>query len=121
MRQATFVYFMRMVSGVGPVKIGCSENPAMRLSTYGTWSPYPLEIVAQIPGSRELEWNIHDCFFDLHSHREWFHPSPRIATVIDKLKAGVAIEQAMDLADIRGCVRSKIAARRWAARRGEAA
>ena len=114
------VYFMRPVGQLGPVKIGHSKHPYNRVSHFMTYSPVPLEIVVEIDGTRELEWNLHDCFFDIHSHREWFFESPRITELIEKLRSGVPVEQAIDLNDTKGSVRSKIAVHRWDKRRAAA-
>jgi hypothetical protein len=92
-----FVYFMRPVGMTTPVKIGCSDMPMQRLAALSCWSPFPLEIVATIPGNFVLERNIHACLWDMHSHREWFNDDGRIAAIIDKLLAGVPIHKAMDL------------------------
>jgi len=62
-----------------------------------SWSPFPLEVAARTPGSFELEKNIHACLADLHSHREWFRSDPRITQIIDRLNAGLSIDEAMDL------------------------
>lgn len=93
------VYFMRPVGMEGPVKIGCSWLPAERLEQLAVWSPFPLEVVAAVPGNFALELNIHQCLADLHSHHEWFRADPKISAIIAKLQAGVAIGDAMDLTD----------------------
>lgn len=112
-----YVYFLRRIDKTGPVKIGCSVKPETRLNEFSAWSPYPLEIAASVPGSFELEDNLHDCFFDLHSHYEWFLGSPRIDDLIDKLNAGVPVAEAIDLNDRRGSIKGKVGEARWAARR----
>lgn len=86
---APSVYFVRRADGVGPVKIGCSEHPEGRLSTLMTWSPYPLAIVATIPGDEKLERRFHALFADSHSHREWFLPSQELEAVLTAIRAGV--------------------------------
>lgn len=91
------IYFVRPVGSEGPVKIGYSALPARRLSALMTWSPYPLEIVVTIPGTPALERNIHDCLADLHTHREWFRSDPRLSRLMQDLRDGTPIEQALDL------------------------
>ena len=66
----TFVYFLKPVRKKGPIKIGCSFRPVSRLTAMMSWSPYKLEIVAQIEGDFVLERKIHNCFADSHSHGE---------------------------------------------------
>lgn len=113
-RPTSFVYFLRPVGAEGPVKIGCSMTPERRLSNLMTWAPVPLEIAATVPGSRALEHNVHQCFADLHSHREWFRAHQRITDVIEGLRAGKPLHSVLDLNDRRGSIRpSKAGAAGW--------
>lgn len=98
MKKQQYVYFMRPVGMLGPVKIGCSEAPEARLLSLSTWSPFPLEVAAMVPGNWKLEHMLHQCFADAHSHREWFHPTARLIGAIQALQAGSPIEEAVDLA-----------------------
>lgn len=100
-----FVYFVRMVDRVGPIKIGYSWRPEERLKALVTWSPYELEIAATVFGEPALEAKVHNHFFDCHSHREWFHPHPRLLASIEALRAGVPVGEAIDLRDERGDLR----------------
>lgn len=84
-----FVYFMRQTDGRGPVKIGISDSPASRLQTYMGWCPYPMSIIAKLPGTLDTERRFHALFMHLHSHSEWFHWSPEIAGVVEQINAGV--------------------------------
>lgn len=97
MTTPTHVYFIKPVGMAGPIKIGCSWHTRERLKTLSTWSPFPLEIIVTIPGSYKLEKNIHACFADLHSHREWFHAGDRLLKAIELLKQDTPIERAIDL------------------------
>ncbi len=99
------IYFLRPVGMNGPVKIGTSQTPGLRLDTYTAWSPLPLEIAVTIPGSLDLERNIHECLADLHSHGEWFKADARLDAVIDGLKSGKRIDQLLDLSDRKGRIR----------------
>lgn len=76
------VYFIKPVGMDGPVKIGCSVSPNNRRSTLATWSPFALEIVADIEGGFELEKRFHALFAETHQRREWFGWSRRLAAVI---------------------------------------
>ncbi len=96
------VYFLKPVGMDGPIKIGCSKWPENQLGVYGSWSPFPLEIIVAIPGSIDLEKNIHECFVDCHSHAEWFHASPRLVAAIEALTAGIPVGDAIDLNDRKG-------------------
>lgn len=107
MRNTTgkYVYFLRRKDGVGPVKIGCSRVPESRLNIHMMWSPYPLEIVAKVPGGHDLERNLHDCFADAHSHSEWFFPDERLLAAMRRIASGTPVAEAVDLNDRRGMVR----------------
>lgn len=92
-----YVYFIRPIGMLGPVKIGCSYLPTARLQMMSRWSPYPLEIVATIPGGPLLERNIHECLADAYSHREWFLPTPAVLALVDGLIAGKSVGECIDL------------------------
>jgi hypothetical protein len=72
----------------GPIKIGCSFLPNIRRSALETWSPFPLEIVAEITGSMIHERRFHTLFRDQHRGREWFDWSPELQAVIDQISEG---------------------------------
>lgn len=97
-----FVYFVRAKNGTGPIKIGYSWRPEQRLETLLTWSPVDLEILVAIDADIETEKAIQNVFADLHWRREWFHPDARIFSATERLRAGLPIEKAIDLTDIRG-------------------
>ena len=89
----------------GPIKIGCSSLPERRLKALMTWSPLPLEIVAAIPGGYQLERNIHECFADLHLHREWFKAGERLLVSVERLKSGKPVEEAINLKNRLGSIK----------------
>lgn len=93
----TYIYFMRPLGCDGPIKIGISNRPLVRLDALARWSPEPLELITTIPGNFSLESNIHDCFADLHSHHEWFHASPALIEFVRKVASGVPVAEAIDL------------------------
>jgi hypothetical protein len=82
------VYFIKPVGHDGPIKIGCSYSPDSRRSTLACWSPFPLEIVAEIAGGFDLERRFHARFVHLHSRREWFNWAPDLQAVIDEIVSG---------------------------------
>jgi hypothetical protein len=84
----SYVYFMRPVGAVGPVKIGCSTGPIARLAHYQAWSPVPLEVVAVLQGSFALEWAFHAKFAHLHLHHEWFAEDPELIATMEAICAG---------------------------------
>lgn len=99
------VYFIKPVGMPGPIKIGHSNYSQARLGTLAAWSPAPLEIIGSAPGTLAVEKAIHDCFADCHSHREWFHPHPRLLAFIEAVVSGVPIAEAVDLDKPVGSVR----------------
>lgn len=82
------VYFIRPVGMDGPVKIGFGHAPKERCGVLETWSPFPLEVAAQIKGGGQLERRFHALFKDQHSHREWFEWSAELEAVIQAVRAG---------------------------------
>lgn len=84
----TWVYFIRPIGMDGPVKIGTSETPYYRREVLETWSPYPLEIVAEIEGDIRLEQRFHAKHEASHSHREWFKATPELLADIAAISAG---------------------------------
>lgn len=95
------VYFIQAVVG-GPIKIGSSINPSLRLATIAAWSPFPLEMLATVKGCYSLERRFHAAFRSSHSHQEWFLPTPRLLQVIARLKAGVPVDElGLDLDNVK--------------------
>ena len=90
------IYFIKPVGMDGPVKIGCSADPAMRRDGLASWSPFPLELVVSVPGGFKEETLIHQCFHEFLSHREWFHANDRLAKLMRDLAAGVPLSLALD-------------------------
>lgn len=82
------VYFIKPIGMTGPIKIGCSASPARRRRALETWSPFPLEIIAEIEGDYQLERRFHTLFAHLHERREWFVASPEIYGVVDAIEKG---------------------------------
>lgn len=77
------VYFIR---GGGFIKIGFSTNPLARLIDLRTASPFELELLADIPGSKDDELQIHRLFSDLHVRGEWFRDDDRILAFIKQTR-----------------------------------
>ncbi len=82
------VYFIKPIDMDGPIKIGCSVSPDGRRSTLTTWSPFPLEVVAEIEGCLELERRFHARFFAHWTHREWFKAAPELLDTIAAIQSG---------------------------------
>jgi hypothetical protein len=111
-----YVYFVRPVGMSGPIKIGCSVVPTDRLKAFMSWSPFDLELLVTIPGGRDLEKNIHECFADLHLRHEWFVADRRLSAAIDALVAGLPVDKAIDLSKRAGTIKkAKQGASGWSA------
>jgi len=82
MGEGPYIYFLRPVGALGPIKIGCSDIPMERLRTFARWSPAPLEIAAIVPGSLSIESWLHNRFRDAHSHLEWYRPTPELVALV---------------------------------------
>lgn len=93
-----YIYFMKPVGLDGPVKIGCSYQPASRLVAFARWSPFPLEVIAVSAGDFSTESELHEIFAPELFHNEWFNASPRLRAVCAALRQNVPLEQAMLLA-----------------------
>jgi hypothetical protein len=87
-RRPKTVYFIRPVGMEGPVKVGCSGSPERRRGSLATWSPFPLEIIAEIAGDHWLERRFHAYFRDTYQRREWFGWSDRMAETVAAINAG---------------------------------
>lgn len=84
-RNHGFVYFVQAGVG-GPIKIGFSWDPVERMGQLQASNPHPLSLLAEIPGSYELEREYHVRFKDGHILREWFLPeTPGLAEEIDRI------------------------------------
>ncbi|WP_303758379.1 GIY-YIG nuclease family protein [Sphingobium yanoikuyae] len=82
------VYFIKPVGMDGPIKIGCSRSPDGRRKTLDTWSPFALEVVAEIDGDLDIERRFHALLEPWHDRREWFSASPEVLAVVDQVKLG---------------------------------
>lgn len=102
----SFVYFIKPVGMDGPIKIGFTKSAEQRLTNLTRWSPFPLELLVAIPGGQKLEYAIHGRFAHAHQRNEWFTPTPEMLDAIAKLKAGVPVEQAINLKKPTGSIRN---------------
>jgi hypothetical protein len=105
MSNSHFVYFIRPVGRDGPIKIGCSAHPVRRLEGLMCWSPQALEVLVTLPGDFKLEGKLHRLFAKSHDHNEWFRETPRLLKLIDDLKAGTPVYEAIDLDAAEGKIR----------------
>lgn len=101
-----FIYFIRPIGIVGPIKIGISARPEGRMLEMLEWSPFDLEIAHRIPGTYTLEKRIQQSLANDHLRHEWFSPSPRVVKLVADLQAGVTIDHAIDLNRDEGLIRT---------------
>lgn len=109
----SMVYFLRPVGQDGPVKIGCSSAPANRLETFAAWSPVTLEIAASAPGGYAEEQRLHNAFAAQHSHGEWFHASPDLTLLVERVAAGDDFAVILDGLSFTGSIKKKILRKPW--------
>lgn len=107
MRDEPRVYFIKPVGMDGPIKIGCSAKPAVRLLALSAWSPFPLELIGEVPGDFSDENLLHRRFSDLHTRKEWFMSSPALRQTIEKILSGTPIKDACKALKAKGPIRRK--------------
>lgn len=76
------VYFIR--SGEA-VKIGVSINVPLRTTVLATGSPWPVDLLAVMPGDRAAEKRLHRRFAHLRLKGEWFRAEPELLDFIATL------------------------------------
>lgn len=81
-RTEGFVYIVHAV-GTNRIKIGFSANPGDRLASLQTGSPFRLEIISCVPGSRADEMRMHRRLAKYRRTGEWFEiPRSRPPSII---------------------------------------
>jgi hypothetical protein len=79
------VYFIRAGDAV---KIGRTANLAARLRSLATASAVPLELLADVPGGKREEAELHRQWQHLHIRGEWFEASEELLHYIAQLTGG---------------------------------
>jgi hypothetical protein len=102
------VYFLKPVGMEGPIKIGWSIAPPKRLLEFAVWSPFPLELIGSVPGGFEDEQYLHQCFFDLHSHREWFFATTLLKSTVAKIIVAGTVDCVRSTLFPSGSIRKKV-------------
>lgn len=77
----SFVYF---IQGSGLIKIGVAIDPDGRLRQLQMMSPVPLELLATVKGSYELENQLHKQFDHSRSHGEWFETTTELLELVKR-------------------------------------
>ena len=78
------VYFIRHQ---GHIKIGKSVDPWKRLSSLQTAHYEPLEMLAIMPGSDDLEAGLHRAFGKFMKRGEWFEENDQLLAFIEMIRA----------------------------------
>jgi hypothetical protein len=78
------VYFIRHQ---GHIKIGKSVDPWKRLASLQTAHYEPLEMLAIMPGSEDLEHGLHRAFGKYMKRGEWFQENDELLAFIEMVRA----------------------------------
>ena len=78
------VYFIRHQ---GHIKIGKSVDPWTRLASLQTAHYEPLEMLAIMPGSEDLEHGLHRAFGKYMKRGEWFQENDELLAFIEMVRA----------------------------------
>lgn len=81
------VYFIQDAE-TRAIKIGISVNPAGRLNQLQIGHPYQLVLLGTIPGSRQIEAELHVKFERHHLRGEWFRGDDQLLSEIRALIEG---------------------------------
>lgn len=79
----------------GPVKIGTSMSPQVRLRDLQTASPYYLTVLAQHPGGLGSEAQLHEIFSAYRMVGEWFERTRKLKRLIELLRAKTELTDAL--------------------------
>lgn len=79
------IYFVKCCCPNGFIKIGYTRSMGSRIGNLQTISPYPLEILRVISGTRKDETAVHKRFADLLERGEWFRPGEALLAYIQEL------------------------------------
>lgn len=63
------VYFIKCAD---KVKIGVSKKPYKRLASLQSGNPFPMDMIAIMPGSSATEHELHSVFHEYHHRNEWY-------------------------------------------------
>jgi len=86
-----YVYFANMGSR-RPIKIGFTKNLTSRLGKVRRQAPYVIQEILVIPGSKWLEYRLHDWFRRHNSNGEWFKWNDQLEIIIGYLRSEDADE-----------------------------
>lgn len=82
-RADEIVYFLRAGDFV---KIGkATGSPDNRVSQLKTGCPFPIEVMATMPGGLDVESQLHKRFAGIRAHGEWFHATHELIAYVESL------------------------------------
>lgn len=95
------IYFIQAGNG-GPIKIGYSKSPKLRLKELQTGNPDLLKVLSIIDGSIAKEKEIHKKFSQFNIKNEWFFPAKALLDYIEIVsRRFVKKEPQLSLFDIK--------------------
>ena len=97
-----FLYFARPKGERGPIKIGFSTMPQVRVGVLGYWSPVPLELMGAFSAQAFHEDLAHRKFASEHSHYEWFYWSLPLERFVQRLHDGEPVAALLKKGDFEG-------------------
>lgn len=112
------VYFIKPIGMDSPIKIGTSASPDARKDALERWSPFPLEIIAEVEGGRNLERKLHYHFFMYHEGREWFTAHKHLMDIIEAINNGKFTEDMLFRTPPNSKWRLRRARSKWAGKQG---
>lgn len=80
-----YVYFIKSGDG-GPVKVGWSENPQMRLAQLQSAHHETLTLIDAVPGGRDVEAAVHAQLAESRVRGEWFRDDEALRDQITALR-----------------------------------
>lgn len=80
------VYFIQAANGY--IKIGYTAELSRRFANIAGGIPLAVTLLHDIPGSYDLENDLHRRFAHLRENGEWFRSAPELLQFIDELKSG---------------------------------
>lgn len=76
------IYFAASPKEHALIKIGISRKPDARIAGLSAGCPFPVKIIAQIPGTYAVEKNLHRKFSEIRVRGEWFRTDKLLMSFI---------------------------------------
>ncbi len=83
-RKDEVVYFLRAGDFI---KIGkATGSPKARIASMRTGCPFPITVLAYMPGGIKEEFSLHNRFSSIRAHGEWFHADAELVEFIESIE-----------------------------------